>query len=87
MHYIAELEMERFEEEFHKGLSHKKSNNYLDVHDYEDEFSHNEISNAQSQLKEAIEKFLEEKSNKEYKIYYDWCVHVIERSLYKEIMS
>lgn len=87
MHYIAELEMERFEEDFKIGLSQEKSNNYLDVHDYEDEFSHNEVSEAQHQLKKEIEAFLEKRNITNYKVYYDWCVHVIDKSLYENLTS
>lgn len=87
MYHIIELEMDRFKEDFKSGLMVDESNNYLDVYDYEDEFSHNAISEAQYKLKQSIEEFLISKNINIFKVYYDWCVHVVDKRFYEEVIN
>lgn len=87
MQYIKEIEMEKFRDDFEIGLDETKSNNYLDEDDYEDEFSHNEIHKAQYQLKKDIESHLSNHGVGGYKVYCDWCVHVIKQSLYDDAIN
>ena len=71
------------EEEFHRFLEDivKKEplNEYLDVNDYEKEYSHNDIDIAQEKLYNIIAQYLKDIHPNQYCVMnpYDWCVRVL----------
>lgn len=87
MEYVLEIVKEKFDDDYKNGLDMDRSNNYLDVFEYEDENSHNQINKAQQELKDYIIRKLEENNDKRFKVYSDWCVHVVEKSFYKNILN
>lgn len=58
------------------NLSGEKSNNFLITYEWEDDFSHNQISEMQYEFKKQAEKYLDENFKDQYVVYVDWCVHV-----------
>lgn len=64
-----------------------KCNNFIAYDDLEDEFSHNEIDEAQNMFMNKVKKYLSKNYSGKYAIWCDWCVHITTVDLYREIMQ
>lgn len=75
MDYEIEDEFETFLKDVGTGLlSHEL---YLREDEYDDEYSHNEISRAHGLLAERIKKHLHDNYPNQYCVFIDWCVRVM----------
>lgn len=63
-----------------------KCNNFISYDDLEDEFSHNEIGEAQQMFMEKAKEYLSKNYSGKYAIWCDWCVHLATVDLYGDIM-
>lgn len=63
-----------------------KCNNFISYDDLEDEFSHNEIDEAQAMFMEKAREYLSNNYSGKYAIWCDWCIHIVTLDLYREIM-
>lgn len=61
-----------------------RSNNFMDVYDFEDDYSHNEIGYAQNELYKKMKKYLHENYSGKFAIHVDWCVHFYTIELLEE---
>lgn len=61
-------------------------NNFISYSDFEDEFSHNEIGEAQRMFMEEAKKYLSLNYPGKYAMWNDWAVHITTVELYREIM-
>ena len=50
---------------------------YFDEDDYEDEYSHNEISEWQEKFMEKVKKYLHENKPGQYVVTGSWCIFVM----------
>lgn len=64
-----------------------KCNNFISYDDLDDEFSHNEIGEAQQIFVNKAKEYLSKKHSGKYAIWTDYCVHVSTIELYKDIMK
>lgn len=60
----------------HNKLLNEKSNNFIIDYEWEDDFSHNEISDMQEKFAKQAKEYLLEKCADKYVVYIDWCVHI-----------
>ena len=76
MDYEIEEEFHRFLEDIAGG---KSLNEYLDVDNFEGEYSHNDIDIAQEKLYNIIVEYLKDIHPNKYCVMnpYDWCVRVL----------
>lgn len=63
-----------------------RCNNFISDSDLEDEFSHNEIGEAQEMFKKEARKYLSENHSGKYAMWSDWSVHIATVDLYRDIM-
>lgn len=64
----------------------KSCNNFMLEDDLEDEYSHNDIDEAQAMFMEKARKYLSDNYPGKYAMWRDWCVHIATVDLYREIM-
>lgn len=76
---IKNIESGRFET--------NKSNNFIDESDLEDDFSQNEISEAQQMFFEKAKEYLIKNHKGKYAMWVDWCVHVTTVAFYRDMMK
>lgn len=85
MREIIEEEFERLKKDLDSGnINMDKSNNYMIEHNYNDEYSLNDIADAQEIFKQKAISFLSKDYNGKYIILSGWCVHVISIGFYKK---
>lgn len=63
-----------------------KCNNFIDFDDLEDEFSHNEIGEAQQMFMKKVKEYLLKNYSGKYAIWCDYCVHIATVDLYRELV-
>lgn len=61
-----------------------RSNNFMDTYDFEDDYSHNEIGNAQTKLHRLMKIYLHENHSGKFGMHVDWCVHFYTVEFLKE---
>ena len=61
-------------------------NNFIEFDDLEDEYSHNEIEEAQQIFMNKAKEYLASNYSGHYAMWCDWCVHISTVELYREIM-
>jgi len=64
-----------------------KSNNFIDQCEYEDEYSHNEIDEIQNEFMEEADRYLNQNYKGQYKMFSDWCVHIVTKEYYKDMLK
>ncbi len=85
MDFIVEDELERLIDMLtNNKMESDKANNFMIDSDYEDEFSHNEITKYQYIFKDGAEKYLKTNYSGQYAIFVDWCVHIVTKQFYEE---
>lgn len=85
MNIETQNELILFNEMFGNSESSKDGiNNFLDVSDYEDDYSHNEIALMHSEFMKEAKRYLETNHKGKYVVYSDWCVHVATVEFCKE---
>ncbi len=87
MDYEIEEQYSVFLKDIGTGLlSHKL---YLREDEYEDEYSHNEIDDAQIKLSKRIKECLHNNFPNQYCVFIDWCVRVmsVELASKREILN
>lgn len=57
-------------------LDKNRSNNFLDIANYEDEFSHNEIEGTMTAFYKMAKQYLKANFSGEYGMHCDFCVHI-----------
>lgn len=67
-------------------LSKDKCNNFIEYHEFEEEFSLNDIKDIQNLFIEEVKKYLSSKFPGQYAIWRDSAVHITTVELYREIM-
>lgn len=67
-------------------FQNNKSNNFISFDDLEDEYSHDDIQEAQQIFIEKAKKYLSKNYSGKYAMWRDWCVHVMTVGFYKDIM-
>lgn len=79
MNYIVEYELEKLKEILkNKKMYTDCSNNFVEVYDYEDEYSHNQIYDIQSEFFYYAKKYLKENYSGKYAIKHGtWCIHIV----------
>lgn len=85
---------EEIEYEYSRFLDKYNSGNlvferYMDEDDYEDEHSHDDIGEAQSELTERIRDFLREHALGKYVVDGGWCVFVmtVEEAVKRDVLK
>ena len=61
-------------------------NNFIAEDDLEDDFSHNEIGEAQEMFMQKVKEFLSNNYPGKYAMWRDWCVHITTVTLYRKII-
>lgn len=87
MDYEIEEQYSVFLKDIGTGLlSHEL---YLREDEYEDEYSHNEIDDAQIKLSKRIKEYLHNNLPNQYCVFIDWCVRVmsVELASKREILN
>ena len=64
-----------------------RSNNFIANSDLEDDFSHNEIGEAQEMFMQKVKEFLSNGYPGKYAMWCDWCVHITTAAIYRKIMQ
>lgn len=72
------IESDTFDEE--------RCNNFIADDDLEDDYSHNEIDEAQTMFMQKAKEYLSKNYSGKYTMWCDWCVHIATVDLYREIM-
>ena len=81
-------ELDRLKEMLEKKqMSKDTANNFISEQDYEDEYSHNEIDEFQSEFLKEAEKYLKENYTGQYVMFSDWCVHIVTIEFYKHSIN
>lgn len=62
-------------------------NNFISYDDLEDEFSHNDIDEAQQMFMNKARKYLSTNYSGKYAMWCNWCVHITTVDVYKDIMG
>lgn len=82
MEYEIEEEFEQFIQDLNSGLlSHEL---YLRDDEYQDEYSGNDVEEAQGILVKKIRDYLHEHNPNEYCVFVDWCVRVMSIEIAKK---
>lgn len=82
MDYEIEIEFEQFVKDLNSGLlSHEL---YLREDEWQDEYSGNDIEEAQDVLAKEIRDYLHEHNPNEYCVFIDWCVRVMSIDMAKK---
>jgi hypothetical protein len=63
-----------------------KCNNFISDDELEDEFSHNEIGEAQQMFMNKAKEYLSKNYSGKYAMWNDYCVHITTVDLYRDIM-
>lgn len=63
-----------------------RCNNFIIEDELEDEFSHNEIREAQKMFMDRAHKYLSKTYPGKYAMWCDWCVHISTVDTYRKIM-
>lgn len=74
---IVEEEYERFLLEMQESKGTMGCGSYIDESDYEDEYSHNDIEEAQTMFIKKVEEYLHENYPCQYIVSCGWCVFVM----------
>ena len=79
-------EFENFVEKFANNKIENEM--FVETDDYEFEYSHNEICEAQEDFGYEVKEFLKEKAPRKYCVLvdYDWCVRVVSLEYAREHM-
>ena len=75
MYEELEYELAEFKKDINEGCL--LFGRYFDEDDYEDEYSHNEISEFQAKFIDKVEEYLHEKAPGRYVVTSGWCVFVM----------
>lgn len=67
-------------------IDKQNCNNFISEDELEDEFSHNEIGDAQEMFMAVVREWLFENYPGQYAMWCDWCVHITTTEVYREIM-
>lgn len=82
---IVEKELERFMEMLENdGFEDSKSNNFLDEDYFEDYVSKDDIYKQQKIFLEKAKKVLHEKYKDKYVIYFDFCIHIVNKEWFEQ---
>ena len=86
MESIVKDELEELKEKLKNGkMETDKPNNFVEVYDYEGQYSHDEIYDFQSEFKDRAEVYLREKYKGKYAIMWTCqCVCIVTVDLLKE---
>lgn len=79
MRYEVREELEILIDKLNKNeIKNKDVNDFIDVWDYEDEYSHNEIWEIQAEFFDCASEYLRKNYEGQYAIYHGThCVHII----------
>lgn len=69
-----------------QSLDKTKCTNFISYDSLEDEFSHNEIDEAQRLFMNKAKEYLSKTYPGKYAMWCDWCVHICTVELYRDIM-
>ena len=75
MYEELEYELAEFKKDINEGGL--LFGRYFDEDDYEDEYSHNEISEFQAKFIDKVEEYLHKKAPGRYVVTSGWCVFVM----------
>lgn len=84
--YIEENLEELINQIENQTFNEEKCTNFISYDSLEDEFSHNEIEEAQRLFMKKSKEYLSKHYPGKYAMWCDWCVHVCTVELYRDIM-